>query len=78
MVSLNECVSKAFAVVLPSFEETAEQTRLSIWRETLHSGGVDVHSFMYRYEPIHVLKDKNSFKYRNKYKILDFHNVYMQ
>lgn len=42
----DECVSKASAVVLPSFEETVEQTRLSIWREALHSGGVDVHSFM--------------------------------
>lgn len=42
----DECVSKASAVALPSFEETVEQTRLSIWREALHSGGVDVHAFM--------------------------------
>ncbi len=42
----DECVSKASAVVLPSFEEKAEQTQLSVWREALHSGGVDVYSFM--------------------------------
>lgn len=69
---------KASAAVLSSFEETNEQTRLPISREALHSGGVDVHSFMEKHEPINVIKDTNSFKYNNKCKILDFHNVYMQ
>lgn len=45
-IQSDECVSKAFAVVLPSFEETAGETRPSMRREALHSGGVDVHSFM--------------------------------
>lgn len=65
MTDLISVYLQASALVLSSFEETNEQTRR-----------LDVHLFTEKCEPKTVIKDK-TFKYNKKYKILDFHDVYM-